>query len=128
MVRRLIDFVLVVIKLLMFKVWGRFSMSKSSFSIFPVLKGLIAFNYKEASLQRLDICSSNLNWLSIAIPLGCSNYFRRSTRWFFYNIYMMGIKNICHFCSISDNFSFAFYCNVFKPLFIKKGFTVFQNF
>ena len=43
-------------------------MSKSSFSIFPVLKGLIAFNYKEALLRRLDICSSNLNWLSTAIP------------------------------------------------------------
>ena len=41
MVCRLIDFALVVLKLLMFKVCGIIVISKSSFSIFPVLKGLI---------------------------------------------------------------------------------------
>ena len=42
MVCRLIDFALVVLKLLMFKVCGIIVISKSSFSIFSVLKELIA--------------------------------------------------------------------------------------
>ena len=42
----------------------------------------------------------------------------------------MSIKNIFKSCSISDNFCFAFFCNVSlvrKPLFFRKGFTVSQN-
>ena len=40
MVCRLIDFVLAVLNLLMFKVCGILASQKSSLSIFPVLKGL----------------------------------------------------------------------------------------
>ena len=42
----------------------------------------------------------------------------------------MDIKNICKFCSINDNFSFAFYCNVFiseKAFICWETLTVFQN-
>ena len=33
-----------------------------------ICKRLIAFSYMEALLQRLDICSWNLNWLTVVIP------------------------------------------------------------
>ena len=49
---------------------------------------------------------------------------------YLYWISIMDIKNIYKFCSISDNFSFAFYCNVFiseKAFICWETLTVFQN-
>ena len=42
----------------------------------------------------------------------------------------MGVKNIFKFCSVSNNFSFAFYCNVFiseKAFICQERLAVFQN-
>ena len=77
-------------------------------------KELLRWNKKEfSSISRLSHRAPLNKFLTVKLSSGFPLIIRRSTRWCFYNIYIVGIKNICKFCSINDNFFIAFYYNVF---------------